>query len=194
MTTGIPQQRHGMAAIAFGLAAAALYLLMITVTLAHIQAISGQVAFDMRPFGYSPQEAARLLDALGQEGRTYYLTRQIPLDTVYPALLAMTLISAICWFGLRLSDRRFVRIGIAFSVSAAVFDYVENLGVALMILNWQDLSPVLVHATSTASIAKACLTTAAAMTTLALGAVWLRRSLRQYSRTHSRTRHRTRPR
>lgn len=177
MTTEIAQRRHGMAAIAFGLATAALYVLMITVTLDHIETLSGQVAFDMRPSGYSPQEAAELLEALGKEGRTYYLARQIPLDIVFPALLAMTLVSAICWFGVRLPNRKLVGFGIALSVSAALFDYAENLGVSLMILNWPDLSHALVHATSAASVAKASLTTVAALTTLLLGAIWMRRRL-----------------
>ena len=163
-----------MAAIIFGLAGVAIYALMINVTLAHIEALAGQAPFDMRPFGYGPQDAAQLLDALGEEGRTYYLTRQIPLDTIYPALLAMTLVSAICWFGMRLPNRKLVLAGIAFSVGAAFFDYAENLGVAVMILSWPDLSHALVYATSAASIAKSCLTTAAILTALFLGANWMR--------------------
>jgi len=164
-----------MAAIAFGLAGATIYVLMINVTLAHIEALSDQVPFDMRPFGYDPHEAAQLLDALGEVGRTYYLTRQIPLDTVYPALLAMTLVSAICWFGLRLPNSKLVLAGITFSLGAALFDYTENLGIVVMILSWPDLSHAVVYATSVASITKSCLTTAAALITLFLGIKWMRR-------------------
>ena len=49
-----------LAAIGFGLAAATVYYLMITVTLSHLGAISGLVPFDMRPLGYGPQDAAAL--------------------------------------------------------------------------------------------------------------------------------------
>lgn len=53
----------GFAAIGCGLIATVIYVLMITVTLAHIETISGQVSFDMRPFGYGPSDAATLLEA-----------------------------------------------------------------------------------------------------------------------------------
>ena len=91
--------RHlGLVAVSSGLAAATVFCLMTTVTLSNIEAISGQVPFDMRPLGYGPQDAVTLLKSLGVEGRSYYLTHQIPLDTVYPALLALTLVTTNCWF------------------------------------------------------------------------------------------------
>lgn len=172
MMTRYESRRYGMAAIAFGLAGAAIYGLMTTLTLAHIEALSGQVAFDMRPFGYNPQQAVQLLDGLGEEGRIYYLTRQIPLDTVYPALLAMTLVSAICWFGRSRPNCKLVRFGIAFSFGAALFDYAENIGIATMLLNWPNLPDALVYATSATSIAKSCLTTAAVLVAIVSGVTW----------------------
>ena len=111
---------------------------------------------------------------LGEVGRDYYLTRQIPLDTLYPALLAMTLVSISSWFGLRLPNTKLVRAGIAFSIGAALFDYAENLGVVVMILSWPALPNALVYATSAASISKACMTVAALSTLLFLGGIWIR--------------------
>lgn len=175
MTTSIAPRRYGMAAIALFLAGAAFYALMIGVTLAHIETVSNQVPFDMRPLGYDPAEARNLLHALGEDGRSYYLTRQIPLDTVYPALLAMALVSAILFFGAYRPGRGLVRTGIAFSVGAALFDYAENLGIGAMILIWPDLPDSIVRATSAASIAKAGLTTAAAAIVLLAAVGWLRR-------------------
>lgn len=164
-----------MTMLIFGLAATAIYMLMISVTLAEIEAVSGEVPFDMRPLGYGPQEAKQLLDALGEEGRRYYLTRQIPLDTIYPALLAVTLISTICWLGSRLPHSAIARGGIAFSFGAALFDYLENLGVIAMILSWPNLPHQLVYAASSASIAKSGSTVAAVSTTIVLGSIWIRR-------------------
>ena len=164
-----------MATISFGLVGVMIYLLMINVTLAHIEAVSGQIPFDMRPFGYGQLEAGKLLDGLGENGRGYYLTRQIPLDTAYPALLALTLISAICWLGLRLPNSQLVRIGIVLSIGAALFDYTENLGVAAMISSWPNPPNGLVYATSAATVLKSCLTVAAVSTTLLLGGIALRR-------------------
>jgi hypothetical protein len=39
--------------------------------------------------------AAEIHGALGEDGRRYYLTRQLPLDAVYPGLLALTLVYTI---------------------------------------------------------------------------------------------------
>jgi hypothetical protein len=161
------------------LAGAAVYMLMINVTLAHLEAVSGMVPFDMRPLGYDPQVAARLLDALGAAGRNDYITRQIPLDTVYPALLAMTLFSTIAWLKPDLQFRKTGRVGIACAIGAALFDYAENLGIAAMILNWPNVADGLVYATSGASIAKSGLTTGAVVITLALGAIRMARFARE---------------
>lgn len=162
----------GRAAVCTGIFGAAIYAFMITVTLAHIEAVSGQVPFDMRPVGYSPQDAAALLEGLGVEGRQYYLQRQIPLDTVYPALLALTLISSLRWFGGRIASERLVRVGIIFSVGAALCDYVENLGIAAMIWSWPNLSDALVYVSGAASISKSVLTTAAFMCLMLIGGLW----------------------
>lgn len=161
--------RHlGLATLCFGGLGALLYGLMITVTLAQIEAISGQVPFDMRPLGYSPQDAAALLEGLGDEGRRYYLSHQIPLDTVYPALLALTLVSLMRWFGQYMPAHRFVWLGVILSVGAALCDYGENLGITAMILSWPDLSASLVHTSSIATLAKSGLTTAAVMVAIAI--------------------------
>ncbi len=164
----------GKVAVVSGLVGASLYFLMINVTLAHIEVVSGHVPFDMRPFGYTPTKAAVLLEALGVEGRAYYLSHQIALDTLYPAMLASTLIATICWLGQRMPNRKLVRFGIALSVSSALFDYGENLGIAAMIRNWPESSAPLVYATSTATILKSASTTLAMLLTLLVGFNWTR--------------------
>ncbi len=167
-------KQTGKIAIGAALLATSVYVAMVSVTLAHLEFVSGQVPFDMRPFGYGPMDAATLLDSLGAEGREYYLSRQIPLDTLYPALLALTLSSAICWFGRRMPNRRLVHLGVAFAVGSALFDYAENLGIVAMISGWPDLSGSLVYATSTATIAKSFMTTLAVLFALATAFIWVR--------------------
>jgi len=155
---------------------ASIYVVMITVTLAHLEAVSGQVPFDMRPFGYGPQDAATLLEGLGTDGRSYYLRHQIPLDTVYPALLALTLMSLMLWFAQALPAHRLVRIGIVLSGSIALFDYSENLAIVSMILSWPDLSVPVVHASSIATVAKSVSTTAGVIVAFLIGIVWAKQT------------------
>ncbi len=69
MTNKILSKHIGVIAVGSGLIGASIYLLMINVTLAHIEVVSGHVPFDMRPFGYGSTDAATLLEALGVEGR-----------------------------------------------------------------------------------------------------------------------------
>jgi len=74
--------RHGSRILLFWCAAMLVYLLMVFGSLAEIERITGVRAFDMRPTGYSFADALALISALGEEGRRFYLTVQIPLDTV----------------------------------------------------------------------------------------------------------------
>lgn len=176
MTNKILSKHIGVIAVGSGLIGASIYLLMINVTLAHIEAVSGHVPFDMRPFGYGSTEAATLLEALGAEGRAYYISHQIALDTLYPAMLMLTLLATICWFGQHMTNGKLVRFGIALSVGAALFDYVENLGIAAMIWSWPEVSVPLVYATSTATIFKSAFTTIAVLLTLLVAFNWKRLS------------------
>ncbi len=176
MMNRILSKHIGMIAVGSGLIATSIYVLMISVTLAHIEAVSGRVPFDMRPFGYGPTEAAALLDALGVDGRDYYLRRQIALDTIYPAMLGLTMVAAICWFGRRTPNRKRVRFGVAFSGVGALFDYFENLGIVAMIWSWPEVSVPSVYAASSATIVKSVSTTLAVILVIAVGVSWARPS------------------
>lgn len=170
----IPTKRYGRQAALFGLAAAGIYLLMIFATLAHIETLSGLRPFDMRPGGYSAEQANSLINALGSSGRRYYLTRQIPLDLVYPSLMALTLVSLLKWLGSRDVSQKLVRIGTWFSITAAIADYLENAGICLLILSWPEISANTVLAANVASIVKSGLTTAAVF--------WASKRARTYAR------------
>ena len=88
-----------------------IYLVMVLGTLRHLTDLAGVLPFDLRPTGYSQVDAEGLLEALGESGRQYYLTRQIPLDTLYPALLALTLMSTLRWRAFRFGPTLMTRIG-----------------------------------------------------------------------------------
>ena len=178
MTMMTPTTQYGRQAALVGLAAAGFYLVMIFVTLAHIETLSGLRPFDMRPGGYSAEVANALINDLGPSGRHYYLTRQIPLDTVYPALMALTLVSLLKWLGSRDVSPKLVRVGVWLSVAAAIADYLENAGICLMILSWPDLSASTVFAASVASIVKSGLTTAAFLIVLLGIGFWAYKGIR----------------
>ncbi|MEE2945066.1 MAG: hypothetical protein VX444_07830 [Pseudomonadota bacterium] len=166
MTKTIPTNKYGRQAALFGLAAVGFYLMMIFVTLAHIETLSGLRPFDMRPGGYSVELANSLINDLGANGRRYYLTRQIPLDLIYPALMALTLVSMLKWLGSRDVSQKLVRIGIWFSLAAAIADYLENAGICFMIMSWPEMSSKTVLAASVASMLKSGLTTVAVLIVL----------------------------
>ncbi|MBT3143347.1 hypothetical protein KL867_19995 [Ruegeria litorea] len=181
MNTMIPTKYYGRQAALFGFAAAGFYLLMIFGTLAHIETLSGLRPFDTRPGGYSAELANSLIDALGPSGRWYYLTRQIPLDLVYPPLMALTLISLFKWLGSRDLSQKLVRIGTWISFAAAIADYLENAGICIMILSWPEISANTVLAASVASIVKSGLTTAAVLIALLGVGFWVFRGIRNYA-------------
>ncbi len=154
-------ESNGKAAILFGLGAMIIYLVMVLGTLRYLTDFAMVLPFDLRPAGYSQADAAVLLEALGEAGRQYYLTRQIPLDTLYPALLALTLISTLRWRAVRFGPTLMTRIGEPLAVMAAAFDYLENLGIVFMLLAGAESYPTLIHAASMATILKSALTSVA---------------------------------
>ena len=66
----------------------ALWGVMVFWTLAYLRRTAGGLEpFDLRPFGYTPEEARKLLYALSSVGRKYYADVQLQLDTAFPAAL-----------------------------------------------------------------------------------------------------------
>ena len=106
------------------------YLVMVLWSLPLLMADAGGLpVFDLRPAGYSFDEAQAFLAALSPEGRAFYLDVQQWLDTAYPALMGVTLVMA---FGFLF--RGALRwIAIVFALAGAVFDYLENAAVAGML-------------------------------------------------------------
>lgn len=170
----------GKAAVLFGLGATIIYLVMVLGTLKHLTDLAVVLPFDLRPAGYSQADAAVLLEALGEAGRQYYLTRQIPLDTLYPSLLALTLISTLRWRAVRFGPTLMTRTGGPLAILAAAFDYLENLGISTMLLTGPESDPSLINATSTATIMKSASTSVAILAVITtLIPIWLQRLLNQ---------------
>ena len=153
-----------------------LYAVMVSTTLPEIShAAGGLTPFDLRPTGYSVEEARQFLSALNGEGRETYLGQQAALDRIYPAALAFVLSGAV-WVLFRSWVLRTMLI--VASCVGMVFDYAENAKVAAM-LNEPGLVGVdTVQAASTATVIKsvstACVMVAVLVALGVAGAKWWR--------------------
>lgn len=108
----------------------ALYLVMVLWSLPLITTeADGLMPFDLRPMGYSPDEAETFLNALSEEGRAFYADTQHKLDTVFPVALALLTGWTVLW--LYRGPGGAILAGLA--VLAAAADYMENGAVARLL-------------------------------------------------------------
>lgn len=107
-----------------------LYLAMVLWTLPEISREAGGLApFDLRPLGYSANEAQAFLAALSERGREIYRRVQHGLDTGFPLALAATMI----WSVLLLWRGRWRLALVALAVIGATADLGENFAVGRLL-------------------------------------------------------------
>lgn len=152
------------------LLAGLVYGCMLLITLPTISVFaSGLAPFDVRPTGYSFEEATFFLTALSNPGRRYYLFYQLSLDVFYPALLAIALIGFLSGLA-KNSGKKWGSVLMATSylcVVGAVFDYLENLFIVRMLTS-PELSRLLVQTASWVTVTKS-LVTVVVLTVLLIG-------------------------
>ena len=151
---------------------AAVYATMLLWTLPAISAEAGGLApFDMRPLGYSFDEARAFLAALSAEGRELYLHVQLWLDILYPVLLAATLVLAI----ILLTTPGWLRwLLIVPALLGMVFDYLENLAIGRMLeAGPNSLTEALVTEASRWTMLKSGFTTISMVAVMILLGVWV---------------------
>ena len=139
----------------------ALWGLMMFWTLAYLRRTAGGLApFDLRPFGYTPEEARALLYALSGIGRAYYADVQLQLDTAFPALYAVSRGLLLLWLTApgRTATRPLPLLArlalLLLPLATAWFDYFENEGIAAMLAADQKASDELIERTSFLTRAK----------------------------------------
>lgn len=137
------------------------YVFMLAVTLPAVARFSGGMdLLDMMPGGYSSDYVMTLFNNLGDVGRDIYLYRQIPADTVYPLLFAVSYMLLLGYVLNKLGKLNTWLFYLCFiPVFSGVFDYLENIGIILMLRSYPDISTGLIQITSIFSVCKSVSTT-----------------------------------
>ena len=135
------------------------YMLLLTIPKVENHA-PGIDLFDLSPSGYSYDHAVLLMDTLGESGRSVYLTKQLPADFIYPGLFAISYSLLLTWLFLKSFDpKAWVYYLVFIPILAGLFDYLENIGIILMIHAYPDLTPGLVRFASILTVLKSSFTT-----------------------------------
>jgi len=147
-----PRTAHVVVAL---LVSFALWGVMMFWTLAYLRRTAGGLEpFDLRPFGYTPEEARALLYALSDVGRTYYADVQLQLDTAFPALYALSRGLLLLWVTApgRTATRPLPLLArlalLILPLVTAGFDYLENEGIAAMLAAGPQAGDELIERTS----------------------------------------------
>jgi len=138
-----------------------IYFLMLLYTIPTVMSYAnGMKILDLMPTGFSADYAKILFDELGIVGRDYYLFRQIPLDMIYPLLFAVTYSLLLTYLFKRSfeteSKLQFLSI---IPLFGGFFDYMENIGIIIMLSIYPIFSSMLANVTNLFSILKSISTT-----------------------------------
>lgn len=139
----------------------AVYFVMLFYTIPGVQSYEPEMKiFDLLPGGYSYDYSIKLLSSLGDEGRKKYLYMQLPLDFIYPVLFSISSFMLLAWLFSKRYDKGSKIFYFCFvPVIAGIFDYLENIQIVLMILNYPEISRAQVALSSTSTIVKSGFTT-----------------------------------
>ena len=138
-----------------------IYAFMLFVTIPKTVAYSGGMKLlDMMPQGYDSEYVNELFSKLGKEGRDVYLFNQIPVDMVYPLLFGITYALLIAYFLKKLNklNTSFFYLCLL-PLIAGMSDYLENIGIVIMLNDYPDLSLIQIGTTNFFSIVKSLSTT-----------------------------------
>jgi hypothetical protein len=139
----------------------ALWAFMIFGTLAHLRQLAGGLdPFDTRPFGYGISQARAFLDALGADGRDFYVNVQLRLDAIYPATYAVSRGMVLWWLTAsgRLRDTPvpiLLRVALLIPTAAtAGFDYAENIQIGRMLAAGPTVDASVIETASRMTVCK----------------------------------------
>ena len=136
------------------------YVFMLVVTIPKVmESSNGLRLLDMMPTGYDFNYVTELLTSLGDVGRKTYLTNQLPVDMIYPFLFGISycLLSGYFLKKINRLKKPFIYLCLL-PLIAGLFDYLENLGIIVMLNNYTEITPLLVKITSVFTIIKSIAT------------------------------------
>jgi len=148
----------GWLVIALLVVTAILWAFLAFVAAPHLKSITGGAPpLDLRWQGYDADDVRKLMEALGPQGRAYYLVPALALDMFFPLFYAASHGLALWW--LTVPNRSFSgampiawrRLIVVPPIAEFVFDWTENICSATMVWSWPDVSPALVRLSSLAT-------------------------------------------
>jgi hypothetical protein len=151
----------GKKALMFLVPAMGMYLIMLFYSIPRVLEHSGGMKIlDLMPTGYNTEYAQKLFETLGETGREIYLFQQIPLDMIYPGLFAVSfsLLLAFLFKKAFPVTSKIQNLAIV-PIFAGLFDYLENIGIIIILTSYPDFYAWVVSVTNIFSISKSLLTT-----------------------------------
>lgn len=105
-------------------------------------------------FGYSAFEAHNMLTALGEQGRSFYLTRIIPIDFPFPFAYMLCYAGWIAFLIKNTVPNSKANYLLAIPVLTMLCDWIENIGIIAMLRNYPSLPSWAVTTASVSGILK----------------------------------------
>ncbi|MEP3379370.1 MAG: hypothetical protein ABJO28_02260, partial [Maribacter dokdonensis] len=152
----LEKQRSGKKVLVLFLLTNIVYAYMLLVTIPATMTFSnGLQLLDMMPAGYDLEYVNTLLQTLGNTGRQMYLTKQIPVDMIYPLLFGISYAAVLAYFLKKLPglNQNYLYLCLL-PVIAGIADYLENIGIITMPNVYPRVTETSVHITSLFSIIK----------------------------------------
>jgi hypothetical protein len=130
-------------------------LLVIGPAYRRIGSLSGGVGAIDSLIVYRPEKVYDMIAAYGEQGRGYYATIALMLDTAFPLLSALTFgLTLALLFSRTFSRRDVLHRALFVPVGAMAADLLENAGIATMLLSYPKRLPAVALLTSSFSTVK----------------------------------------
>lgn len=137
------------------------YAFMLIITIPKVMTYSGGLKLpDMMPLGYDLEYINTLFETLGEKGRDVYLFNQLPVDMIYPLLFAISYSLLMAYFLKKLDKLDSVLFYLSWlAIIAGSADYLENIGIVVMLNNYPDITSNSANLTNSFTIIKSMTTT-----------------------------------